>query len=204
MPRKLKTYRTSVGFFELAVAAPSMKAALEAWGSSTNLFQLGAAQETRDPAIVAAAMARPGAVVRRAVGSTAPFSVHARLPKHLPLEHGDQNPVQGPAKIKNEGARVTATQHSARPAELALVREQRQQLARERKEHAALEKQRTRRRRAIAAIQAAREQAERDHGKSMRAIKSEQAALDRRLQAENTRWEKEKKQRDEALRRARK
>src|SRR6478672_9602980 len=33
MARKLKTYTTSVGFFDLAVAAPSMKAALEAWGS---------------------------------------------------------------------------------------------------------------------------------------------------------------------------
>ncbi|MDI4234164.1 hypothetical protein OZ411_15225 [Bradyrhizobium sp. Arg237L] len=34
MARKLKTYQTSLGFFDLAVAAPSMKAALEAWGVS--------------------------------------------------------------------------------------------------------------------------------------------------------------------------
>ena len=33
MPRKLKTYQTSQGFYDLAVATPSMKAALEAWGS---------------------------------------------------------------------------------------------------------------------------------------------------------------------------
>jgi hypothetical protein len=33
MARKLKTYRTSLGFFDLAIAAPSMKAALEAWGA---------------------------------------------------------------------------------------------------------------------------------------------------------------------------
>jgi hypothetical protein len=32
MARKLKTYQTSLGFFDLAMAAPSMKAALEAWG----------------------------------------------------------------------------------------------------------------------------------------------------------------------------
>jgi hypothetical protein len=32
MPRKLKTYQTSVGFYDLAIAAPSMKGALEAWG----------------------------------------------------------------------------------------------------------------------------------------------------------------------------
>ena len=38
MPRKLKTFTTSAGFFDLAVAAPSMKAALAAWGSRSNLF----------------------------------------------------------------------------------------------------------------------------------------------------------------------
>jgi hypothetical protein len=32
MARKLKTYETSLGFFDL-IAAPSMKAALEAWGA---------------------------------------------------------------------------------------------------------------------------------------------------------------------------
>ena len=47
MPRKLKTFTTSLGFFELAVAAPSMKAALEAWGSKSNLFHQGLAKEAR-------------------------------------------------------------------------------------------------------------------------------------------------------------
>ena len=31
------TYQTSSGFFDLAVAAPSMKAAAEAWRSRTNV-----------------------------------------------------------------------------------------------------------------------------------------------------------------------
>jgi colicin import membrane protein len=69
MPRKLKTYQTSLGFFDLAVAAPSMKAALEAWGSNANLFHQGFAKEADDPVIVAATMARPGVVLKRAVGS---------------------------------------------------------------------------------------------------------------------------------------
>jgi hypothetical protein len=30
MPRRLKTYQTSIGFFDLAIATPSMKAAAEA------------------------------------------------------------------------------------------------------------------------------------------------------------------------------
>jgi hypothetical protein len=33
MPRKLKSYQISVGFFDLAIVAPSMKAALAAWGA---------------------------------------------------------------------------------------------------------------------------------------------------------------------------
>ena len=56
MARKLKTYTTSAGFFDLAVAAPSMKAALEAWGSKNNLFHHGFAKESEDPAVVAATM----------------------------------------------------------------------------------------------------------------------------------------------------
>ncbi len=45
MARKLKTYQTSLGFFDLAMAAPSMKAALEAWGADSNLFHQGAARQ---------------------------------------------------------------------------------------------------------------------------------------------------------------
>jgi hypothetical protein len=41
MARKLKAYQTSLGFFDLAIAAPSMKAALEAWGADSNLFHQG-------------------------------------------------------------------------------------------------------------------------------------------------------------------
>lgn len=41
MARKLKTYTISAGLFDLAVAAPSMKAALEAWSSTNNLFHQG-------------------------------------------------------------------------------------------------------------------------------------------------------------------
>src|SRR5438874_13741391 len=64
MPRKLKTFVTESGFFELAVAAPSMKAALEDWGITVNLFQQGLARQTDDPAIVAAAQSAPGRVLR--------------------------------------------------------------------------------------------------------------------------------------------
>ena len=80
MARRLKAYQTSSGFFDLAVAAPSMKAAAEAWGSRINVFKQGFAKEIRDPATVAATMAKPGVVLRRPVGSKGAFSEHAALP----------------------------------------------------------------------------------------------------------------------------
>src|SRR2546423_9185360 len=83
MARKLKTYQTSLGFFDQAIAAPSMKAALETWGADSNLFHQGAAKQTEDPDIVAATMAAPGIVLRRPVGSSGPFSEHADLPTDI-------------------------------------------------------------------------------------------------------------------------
>jgi colicin import membrane protein len=81
MPRKLKTFITNIGFFELALAAPSMKAALEAWGMGHNAFQHGFAKQTDDPKIVAATMAQPGVVLRRAVGTKGEFTEHSEGPE---------------------------------------------------------------------------------------------------------------------------
>ena len=81
--RKLKSYVTSVGFFDLAIAAPSMKAALAAWGADSNLFHQGVANQTNDPKVIAATMAHPGIVLKRPVGSDGPFREHAELPSHL-------------------------------------------------------------------------------------------------------------------------
>src|SRR3954467_5482218 len=86
MPRKLKTYQTSQGFYDLAIAAPSMKAALAAWGTSRNLFHQGFAKESDDSEVIAAAMAKPGIVLKRPVGSDKPFREHAELPTAASLE----------------------------------------------------------------------------------------------------------------------
>src|SRR5215203_5987555 len=80
MPRKLKVYQTSQGFFDLAVAAPSMKAALEAWGANSNLFHQGFAKESDNSGVIAAAMKKPGIVLQRPVGSDAPFTENSALP----------------------------------------------------------------------------------------------------------------------------
>src|ERR1041384_1818765 len=103
MARKLKTYTTSAGFFDLAVAAPSMKAALQAWGSKNNLFHHGFAKVSEDPKIVAATMAHPGVVLRRRGGASGAFKEHAELPTNLPvgtgpIGGGKRAPAKHPAK----------------------------------------------------------------------------------------------------------
>src|SRR3977135_2473995 len=110
MVRKLKTYQTSLGFFDQAIAAPSMKAALEAWGAASNLFHQRAAKESDDPAVIAATMKKPGVVLRRPVGSDGPFSEHAELPTDLgdsggrPAKAARKPPYRKPKKISSRPA----------------------------------------------------------------------------------------------------
>jgi hypothetical protein len=64
MPRKLKVFRTPIGFHDAYVAAPSQKAALEAWGADANLFARGTAEQVTDPALTAEPLKHPGEVIR--------------------------------------------------------------------------------------------------------------------------------------------
>ena len=198
MARKLKTYQTSSGFFDLAVAAPSMKAAAEAWGSRINVFRQGFANETRDPAIVAATMAKPGVVVRRPVGSNGPFTEHAELPKDLTVEKLKERPAK---TQKGSLARETNSK-AARVAARAFEREQKRREMKRRKQEAARENERKRREQLIAKAGRALEHAQREHETKVQKIEKDRAALDRRSQAENARWEKQREKLEAALRRA--
>jgi colicin import membrane protein len=99
MPRKLKTYQTSQGFYDLAIAAPSVKAALEASGASSNLFHQGFVKEADSDEVIAATMEKPGLILQRPVGSNEPFSQHSGLPtieslgspSHKLKEHAKKN-----------------------------------------------------------------------------------------------------------------
>jgi hypothetical protein len=102
MARKLKTYQTSLGFYDLAIAAPSMKAALEAWGADSNLFHQGAAKQTDDPDVIAATMAAPGVVLKRPVGSSGTFKENAVLPTDLA---GDDSSKKSGRKSQTRGPR---------------------------------------------------------------------------------------------------
>lgn len=71
--RSLKVYVTQIGFHLAIVATYSQREALEAWGIQRNLFAIGRAHDTRDPALCAIAMAEPGRVLARPINSAKPF-----------------------------------------------------------------------------------------------------------------------------------
>ena len=202
MARKLKTYQASLGFFDLAIAAPSMKAALEAWGADSNLFHQGAAKESHDPDVIAATMAKPGVVLRRAVGSDGSFREHAELPTDLG--------GAGPTTVRKSKGRK-AKKPSSRPLDKAAERKaaaayESEQRSRERvraKEEAARQKDRERRQQAVERAQAALDNAEQAHAKRAAALQAEVEALEERSQTEEARWDKEKERLEAALRRAR-
>jgi hypothetical protein len=69
--QKLKVYRTPIGFHDAYVAAPSQKAALEAWGAETNLFGRGIAEQVSDPKLMKVPLEHPGQVVKVLRGTEA-------------------------------------------------------------------------------------------------------------------------------------
>lgn len=69
MAPRLKVFLTSDGLTDFVVAATSKAKALAAWGVRQDVFKEGLARETDEPALVAAATARPGEVLRRPAGS---------------------------------------------------------------------------------------------------------------------------------------
>ncbi|MGY4436850.1 colicin import membrane protein [Bradyrhizobium sp. F1.13.1] len=206
--RKLKTFQTSLGFYDQAIAAPSMKAALDAWGARSNLFHQGAAKETDDPDIVAATMEKPGVVLRRPVGSDGAFTEHSELPTDLaddaakPKRRPKSKPKKSPSKAAKQPSRKIDDQQ-ARKAAAAFAKEERRREAERRKEEIARAKERARREKAVASAQAALDEARREHEERAEAIDAERAALDGRAEEEQSRWDKQRMKLTEAVRRAR-
>jgi hypothetical protein len=81
MPAPLKVFQAHLGFFDTVVAVPSRAAALRAWGSRQNLFRDGQARPASDTNAITAALAKPGVVLRRPIGSSGPFSENPGLPQ---------------------------------------------------------------------------------------------------------------------------
>ena len=67
--QKLKVFVTPIGFHDAYVAAPSQKAALEAWGADSNIFAQGIAEQVTDPKLMEEPLANPGKVIKKVRGS---------------------------------------------------------------------------------------------------------------------------------------
>jgi hypothetical protein len=209
MARKLRTFQTSLGFFDLAVAAPSRKAALEAWGAGSNLFHQGIAKETGDPEVVKATLARPGVVLKRPAGSSGRFSEHAELPSQSAADNAGRKP-KGAPKHRRTRSMPQAKRPSPGPADKvgrkAAADDGKLQARREaerRRTDAARARVRARQDKAIAKAQAALEAAQQQHEARAAAIAAERAALVARAQAEDDRWAKQRASLIAALRRVR-
>ncbi|HEX2590508.1 MAG TPA: cell envelope biogenesis protein TolA [Rhizomicrobium sp.] len=206
---KLKTFITTSGFFDLAVAAPSMKAALDIWGSRSNLFHTGLARETDDREIVKATMEKPGTVLRRAVGAKGAFKEQAELPKVAVLEKASKQkslalPMPERKKAEPKPAKKPVEMPADRKAaaqlyDLAQKRRERE----EQRADEARQRERERREQAIEKAQADLDAARARYDERVAEIEEQREALDRKARLEKQRWEQEKEKLEAALKRAR-
>jgi hypothetical protein len=98
--QKLKVFRTPIGFHDAYVAAPSQKAALEAWGADSNLFAQGIAEQVTESELMKEPLERPGEVIRRLRGSAKEqVAALGRLPKVRARKAGTSK-AAGKAKAK--------------------------------------------------------------------------------------------------------
>ena len=204
MARKLKTFVTRLGFFDLAVAAPSMKAAMEAWGIRHNAFHRGDAAESDDAAIIAATMAKPGTVLRRPVGTSEPFREDAALPAGfaLPVDvPKDRGKAKTTAKKKKPARAANSNEDKSHKAAILSFEKARAERDRARaKEDAAAKRDAEKRATAVEKAQAALEDARKAHQERRDRITRE---LDRRIEDEEARWNKERRKLEAALDQAR-
>lgn len=208
MARKLRVYQTSQGFFDLAIAVPSMKAALEAWGANSNLFHQGFAQESTEAKTIAAAMEKPGVVLKRPVGTKGTFKEDAELPSDLDLVQRPRK-LGPPAKTKEAltaraapNIRNKAGEKKAKATARAFEKAESQRQAERRKRETAEAKDRKRREKAVEKAQAAFEKAEQEHKARAMTLEDERAKLAKRVKVEDSRWEKERERLQDAIRKA--
>ncbi|TKV74153.1 cell envelope biogenesis protein TolA [Bradyrhizobium elkanii] len=205
MSRKLKTFVTSLGFFDRAIAAPSMKAALEAWGADSNLFHQGAAEETDDPDIVAATMAAPGVVLKRPVGSRGAFRERADLPTDVELEDASTKAAKAKAgkRPKTTQPKRQSDPAAERKAAAAYEREERHRSRQRAKEQAVRDRLRKRRQAAMEKAQRTLDVARERHEERVAQIRAQIEVLENKLRTDDERWKKESSRLEDALKRAR-
>ena len=200
-----------------------MAAALRAWGISQNLFQLGFAKESDDAQVIAAAMAQPGLVLKRPVGSNKHFQQNAELPtadslsKHWPRIEVPRDTVKqslskkadkkAKHKVvatseKEERKAAAAVEKEERKAAAAFEKEERKRELQRRKEKAAAARAQARRHAAIEHANSALEEARRQHDETVASIEKQRQEVERLAEAEEIRWQKLRSGLEAALQKA--
>ena len=179
MPRtsKLNVYRMAVGFHDAYVAAPSQKAAIEAWGADKDVFRRGMAEIVDDPELMKEPLSRPGEVVKRLRGTAAEqIAALGDIPRETEAPKARKSPKgrtkaapkppkpkPRPSREKLDEAEQALTDAEARHDEqMAAIRKREAALAAERK---ALEKEQDREREKL---EARREKAREAYEEAMR------------------------------------
>jgi len=177
--RTLKVFRTSIGFEDAYVAAPSRRAALAAWGTNKDLFARGAAEQVDDPDLGKTALAQPGVIVRVPKGT---------LGQHLSAGAQSERALAGDTGTDRDQPRKRAARPRKRPpppSRTALDRT-RDALSQSERDYAAnlsdLERQ-------IAALQQQRRDLREQHDRDLADL---QADIEREVKAYNAalkKWE---------------
>jgi hypothetical protein len=124
MARALKVFTWSDGFHRYTVAETSRAKALAAWETDRDLFKEGVAQEAPDAPDAKAALAAPGAVIRRAEGGLK--SAVDRLPKAKSKPKvDDQAEIERKQALAEAEAALKAAETEQRDAEAELERRRR-------------------------------------------------------------------------------
>ncbi len=136
MPRALKVFRTSAGFHDAYVAAPSRKAALAAWRADVDLFARGVAEQVTDKALMAEALEKPGEVIMKSRGGLADQLKamgprKARRKKDLPASRAKARAVRPPSRARLDKAEAALEEAQQRQSkELAELDAQRKAIER--------------------------------------------------------------------------
>jgi colicin import membrane protein len=140
VPRALKVFKTHIGFYDLVVATPSMKAAAEAWGSRTTIFSQGFAAVTQDTDAVQAALAQPGQVLKRPHGQSGQYKAQ---PDAVPVPKVGAKQKRSAKEAEAIRKREeTAEKRAAKVAERKAAQAAKDELAEIEREEAALRNRR--------------------------------------------------------------
>jgi hypothetical protein len=161
--RKLKVYRTPIGFHDAYVAASSQKAALEAWGAETNLFGREIAEQVTDPRLMKVPLEHPGQVVKVLRGTEAE-QLAAPKKQKLPMLREAVDVEILPKRTKRRAKPSRASLNKAEEALEKINERNRQQLAKHDRERREIQRRHERER------DTAQERVEREREKYERAV----------------------------------